>query len=277
MGVDWGDYNNDGWLDIFVTNSSLETNTLYKNNGDGTFTDVTEVAGLAQPSYLMLAFGTKFFDYDNDSDLDLFVANGHLQPDIERLADYTTYPQNDQLYRNNGDGTYTELGASLGGYFSEKYVGRGAAFGDYDNDGDTDIFIVNSNQRAVLLRNDGGNRNNWIRIEVVGTPPVHGGERGDALGSLPHPGPPRGRGGRKTGGSNRDGIGARVEVQCDGRRQIQEVHSGSSYASESDRRLLFGLGKAKKIQRMTVKWPSGIVQTQVNVDVNQSIRIEEGK
>ncbi len=247
MGVDFGDYNNDGWLDIFVTNSSLETNTLYKNNGDGTFTDATEIARLAQPSYLMLAFGTKFFDFDNDGNLDLFVANGHLQPDIERLDDYNTYAQNDQLYQNNGDGTYTEIGAALGGYFSERYVGRGAAFGDYDNDGDMDVFIVNSNQRAVLLRNDGGNRNHWIRIEVVGTK------------------------------SNRDGIGARVEVQYDGRRQMQEVHSGSSYASESDRRLLFGLGKAKKIQRIEVKWPSGSVQRLVDIDVDRSIKIVEGK
>ncbi|MCH8293586.1 VCBS repeat-containing protein [Candidatus Poribacteria bacterium] len=245
MGVDFGDYNNDGLLDLFVTNSSSETNTLYKNNGDGTFTDVTRVAGLAQPSYLMLAFGTKFFDYDNDGDLDLFAVNGHLQPDIERLSGHITYAQNDQLYQNNGNGTYTEISASLGGYFSERYVGRGAAFGDYDNDGDMDIFVVNSNQRGVLLRNDVGNRNNWIRIELVGTK------------------------------SNRDGIGARVGVRCGELRQIPELHSGSSYGSGSDRRLLFGLGKAEKIQQIVIKWPSGVVQKLADIDVNQSIRIVE--
>ena len=245
MGVDFGDYNNDGLLDIFVTNSSSETNTLYKNNGDGTFTDVTRMAGLAQPSYLMLAFGTKFFDYDNDGDLDLFAANGHLQPDIERLSGHITYAQNDQLYQNNGNGTYTEISALLGGYFSERYVGRGAAFADYDNDGDMDIFVVNSNQRGVLLRNDVGNRNNWIRIELVGTK------------------------------SNRDGIGARVGVRCGELRQIPELHSGSSYGSGSDRRLLFGLGKAEKIQQIVIKWPSGVVQKLADIDVNQSIRIVE--
>ena len=245
MGVDFGDYNHDGWLDLFVTNSSSETNTLYKNNGDGTFTDVTASVGLAESSYLMLAFGTKFFDYDNDSDLDIFVVNGHLQPDIERLSSHTTYAQSDQLYQNRGDGTYAELSDSLGGYFSERYVGRGAAFADYDNDGDMDVFIVNSDQRAVLLRNDVGNRNNWIRIQLVGTK------------------------------SNRDGIGARVGVRCGERRQIPEVHSGSSYASGSDRRLLFGLGAAEKIDQIVVRWPSGVVQRLADVDVNQSIKIIE--
>jgi len=247
MGVDFGDYNHDGWLDIFITNSSSETNTLYQNNGDGTFTDVTEEAGLGKSSYFLLSFGTKFFDYDNDGDLDLFIANGHLQDLIELVDDNMTYAQPDQLYQNNGNGRYTEISPSLGGYFAESYVGRGVAFGDYDNDGDTDVFVVNSNQRAVLLRNEGGNRNNWMQIQLFGTQ------------------------------SNRDGIGARVLVVCDGLRQIAEVQSGSSYASSNDKRLLFGIGKKKRINLIEIKWPSGITQTLENVKLNRLLKVKETK
>ena len=247
MGVDFGDYNHDGWLDIFVTNSSSETNTLYRNNGDGMFTDITEEVGLGTSSYFLLAFGTHFFDYDNDGDLDLFIANGHVQDLAELFEEKMTYAQPDQLYRNEGNGRYTEVSLSLGGYFDEKYVGRGVAFGDYDNDGDTDLFVVNSNQRAILLRNEGGNRNNWIQIQLLGTQ------------------------------SNRDGIGARVLVVCDGLRQIEEVQSGSSYVSSNDRRLLFGIGRRKQIDLIKVKWPSGIIQTLKNVTPNQLLKITEAE
>ena len=245
MGSDCGDYDNDGWLDIFVTNSSRETNMLYKNNGDGTFTDVTETVGLADPSFFYLGYGNKLFDYDNDGDLDIFVANGHLQDIIELLENQVTYAQNAHLYRNNGNGIYTEISSELGGYFAERYVGRGVAVGDYDNDGDTDIFIVNSNQPAILLRNDGGNLNNWLRLQLIGTK------------------------------SNQDGIGARIKVVSGGLTQIREIQSGSSYVSESDRRIIVGLGKNNQAELIEIKWPSGVVQILKNVKANQSLKITE--
>ena len=179
MGVDFGDYNNDGALDIFVTNFSNETNTLYHNTGGGALIDFTNVAGLAEASFLKLAFGTKFFDANNDGALDLFVANGHLYP---TESDALEYAQTDQLFLNTGEETFVDASEQSGEYFSIKKVGRGATFGDYDNDGDTDIFVVNLNQGGVLLRNEGGNKHNWLMIKTVGVK------------------------------SNRDGIGTRVEV-----------------------------------------------------------------
>ena len=244
MGVDFGDYDNDGWLDIFVTNT--ETNTLYRSHGDGNFTDETHAANLEEDE-AFVGFGTKCFDYDNDGDLDIFVANGHVQDRVELLTDTTTYPQMDQLYRNNGDSTYTEVSESSGGYFSEKYVGRGVAFGDYDNDGDTDVFVVNSNQRPILLRNDGGNQKHWIAIHLIGTK------------------------------SNRDGIGSRIRVTVGQKTQITEVQSGASYCSASDRRMIFGLGEANRVDRMEIRWPNGILQTLEGVRANQWITITEGQ
>lgn len=249
MGVDIGDYNNDGWLDIWVVNSSGETNTLYKNNGDETFSDVTDETQLGEPSYAFLSFGTKLFDYDNDGDLDIFVANGHVQDIIELLTEGFTYAQTAQMFKNNGskgNGTFEEVSSLSGSYFLEPYVGRGAAFGDYDNDGDVDAFVVNCNQKAFLLRNEGGNKNNWIGIKLIGAR------------------------------SNRDGIGVRVKIACDGQTQIKEVQSGASYASDNDRKLLFGLGEKKKVDLIEIKWPNGVVQILKDVGVNQMITVIEG-
>ena len=181
MGVDFGDYNNDAFLDIFVTNFAYETNTLYHNTMSGALTDYTNVSKLGEVSFLKLAFGTKFFDADNGGDLDLFVANGHLYSTIESDSDTLEYAQADQLFLNTGESSFVDVSTQSGEYFSTKRVGRGAAFGDYDNDGDTDVFVVNLNQGAVLLRNEGGNRNNWLLIKTVGAK------------------------------SNRDGIGTRIK------------------------------------------------------------------
>ncbi len=245
MGVDCGDYNKDGWLDLLIANS--EKATLYKNDQNGAFTEETVGAGLSDPTLPFVGFSPLFLDYDNDGDLDIFIANGHPQDIIEQLTDQETYAQRDQLFRNNGDGTYTEVSAMSGAYFSQAYVGRAAAAGDYDNDGDMDIFIMNSNQRAILLRNDGGGRNNWIRIKLVGTR------------------------------SNRDGIGARVRLTADGDTQIAEVKSGSSYASGSDQRLLFGLGQRTHVDGIEIRWPSGITQQIKDIACNQTITITESK
>ena len=242
MGVDFGDYNNDGSLDIFVTNFSNETNTLYYNTTDGALIDFTNIAGLGEVSFLKLAFGTKFFDANNDGLLDLFVANGHLYPTD---SDALEYAQADQIFINTGDGTFIDVSEQCGEYFSIRKVGRGAAFGDYDNDGDTDIFVVNLNQEGVLLRNEGGNKLNWLTIKTVGVK------------------------------SNRDGIGARVKVVTRSRSQIKEVQAGSSYLSGHDLRLIFGLGTETKAETVKINWPSGAEQTFVDVAANQLLSITE--
>ena len=242
MGVDFGDYNNDGSLDIFVTNFSNETNTLYHNTADGALVDFTNIAGLGEVSFLKLAFGTKFFDANNDGALDLFAANGHLYP---TESDALEYAQTDQLFLNTGKGDFVDASEQSGEYFSVRMVGRGAAFGDYDNDGDTDIFVVNLNQEGVLLRNEGGNEHNWLTVKTVGVT------------------------------SNRDGIGARVEVVTGSRSQMKEVRAGSSYLSGHDLRLIFGLGTETKAEIVKISWPSGVVQTLANVESNQMLLITE--
>ncbi len=246
MGVDFGDYNNDGFLDIFVTNFSRETNTLYRNSSNGIFTDFTYIAHLGDPSFLKLGFGTKFFDTDNDGDLDLFVANGHVYSTVESQSDTLEYAQTDQLFLNMKESPFLDVSEGSGTYFSMKRISRGATFGDYDNDGDTDIFLVNLNQKAVLLRNDGGNRNNWLKIKTVGVK------------------------------SNRDGIGARIEVVTRSHTQIREVQAGSSYLSGHDLRLIFGLGAEAEAKEVTVTWPSGLEQTLADVEANQFLIITEG-
>ena len=242
MGVDFGDYNNDGALDIFVTNFSNETNTLYHNTTDGALIDFTNIAGLGEVSFLKLAFGTKFFDANNDGTLDLFVANGHLYP---TESDALEYAQTDQLFINTGEETFVDISEQSGEYFSTKRVGRGAAFGDYDNDGDTDIFVVNLNKEGILLRNEGGNKHNWLMIKTVGVK------------------------------SNRDGIGARVEVVTRSHSQMKEVQAGSSYLSGHDLRLIFGLGTETKAEAIKITWPSGVEQTLTDIEANQLLVITE--
>lgn len=243
MGVDCGDYNRDGWIDFIVANS--EKATLYKNEEGLFFVDSTVASALQQPTLPFVGFSPLFLDYDNDGHLDIFCANGHPQDVIEILTDHETYAQRDQLFRNNGDGTYTDVSETAGTYFSEALVGRAAAAADYDNDGDTDIVIMNSNQRTVLLQNDGGNEKNWLCIKLVGTR------------------------------SNRDGIGAKVQLVTDSTTQIAEVKSGSSYASGSDVRLLFGLAEMQSVDSVTIGWPSGTTQKLEEVSVNQTVTIVE--
>ena len=241
MGIDCGDYNSDGWLDLIVANS--EKATLYKNEEGLFFADATAESQLQQPTLPFVGFSPLFLDYDNDGHLDLFCANGHPQDVIESLMDHETYAQRDQMFQNRGDGTYVDVSETAGAYFTETLVGRAAATADYDNDGDTDIVIMNSNQRAVLLRNDGGNANNWIGIKLVGSQ------------------------------RNRDGIGAKVTVSTGDMTQIREVKSGSSYASGSDTRLLFGLGENQRVEKIVIVWQKGTTQVLENVSINQILTI----
>ncbi|HIO77636.1 TPA: hypothetical protein EYG59_03520 [Candidatus Poribacteria bacterium] len=245
MGVDAADYNGDGLLDIFVTNLSYETNALYRNNGDGTFTDIIYEANLGKESYLYVGFGTGFFDYDNDGYLDIFIANGHVIDTIEQTSDVVTYAQPNQLFHNNQDGTFSQTSFIAGTYFQRKNISRGAIFGDYDNDGDLDIVVTQSNGKTELLQNEGGNRQNWVRLQTVGTI------------------------------SNRDGIGTRVIMTADQKSQVQEVHAGSSYLCSNDSNLSFGLGDSTMIDLLEIRWPSGIVQFLENIPANQKIVIKE--
>ncbi|MYB93358.1 CRTAC1 family protein [Candidatus Poribacteria bacterium] len=241
MGIDCGDYNSDGWLDLIVANS--EKATLYKNEEGLFFADATAESGLQQLTLPFVGFSPLFLDYDNDGHLDLFCANGHPQDVIEMLMDHETYAQRDQMFQNRGDGTYADVSETAGAYFTETLVGRAAATADYDNDGDTDIVIMNSNQRAVLLRNDGGNANNWIGIKLIGSQ------------------------------RNRDGIGAKVTVSTADLTQMREVKSGSSYASGSDTRLLFGLGESQRVEKIAIVWQRGTTQVLENVSINQTLTI----
>jgi len=246
MGADWGDYDRDGLLDLIVCNFQWQSCRLLANQGDGFFEDRTIFSGLSGPTYFTLNFGTDFFDYDNDGYLDIFVANGHIEPNIEIIdGAHPTFAQHDHLFRNNGDQTFTEVSEQAGLKSLRRMVGRGAAVADYDNDGDLDVFVSNNNQRAILLRNDGGNRSHWVSIKTVGTR------------------------------SNRDGIGARIAVTTGDLVQVEEVRSGSSYLSQNDLRVHFGLGNRTLMDRIQVRWPSGITQTLEQVPADQFLIIEE--
>ena len=245
MGVATDDYNGDGWLDIFVTNLSYETNALYRNNGDGTFTDVIYEAHLGKESYLFVGFGIGFFDADNDGWRDIFIANGHIIDNIEDTHDILTYRQRDQIFRNQGDGTFQEVSTSAGDYFQSTAVSRGALFGDYDNDGDVDMLVTQSNGPVTLLRNETGTQHNWVRIKTVGVI------------------------------SSRDGTGTRVTLTAGGHTQIQEINRGASYLSSHDGRLHFGLGVHTTVDRLEVRWQSGVVQVFENLLTNREHVISE--
>lgn len=242
MGVAWGDYDNDGDADILLSHFEGEYNTLYRNDG-GNFTDITANAHLITTSLPYLGFGTNFFDYDNDADLDLFVANGHVYPQIDQAGSGSSYAQADHLYSNNNDGTFHLL--SIADPAGGARVSRGSCAIDYDNDGDLDLFVTHLNDRPSLLRNDGGNKKNWLGIALVG----------------------------KT--SNKDGIGARVRLVAGRRTQLRDAIRGSSFLSSEDPRLHFGLGPSQRIDTLEVRWPSGIVQRLVNLPANRYMRIEE--
>ena len=241
MGVTAGDYNHDGKLDLFITNFADEYNTLYHNDGKNSFTDLSYAAKVAAVSLPHVGWGTKFFDYDNDGWVDLFVANGHVYPQLP------SYRQPRLLHRNNRDSTFTEVSAEFGTVLTENRASRGVAFGDIDNDGDVDLIIADLDGPPQLLRNDGGNANNSIMIKTVGVK------------------------------SNRGGAGARVTVVAGDLTQTDEVRSGDSYLSQSDMRLHFGLEKRTKVDSIQVRWPSGNVDKISGVGVNRIITIKEGQ
>ena len=245
MGVDAADVNGDGLFDLVATNFQWESNTLYRNLGEGRFRDATRGAGIGGASLDRLAFGTNFFDADNDGDQDLYVANGHIDENIAAFDAAAAYGQEDQLFLNDGAGGFTDVSDRAGPFFRMRLVGRGSAAADYDNDGDRDLFVVNSAQPAVLLRNDTPAGNRWLALRLKGTV------------------------------SNRDGYGARVEVRSGGRIQVAEARSAAGYLSRSDPRLFFGLGNRDSVDHVAVRWPSGIRQEMSSLPANRVLEVIE--
>ena len=246
MGTDFGDYDNDGRLDLTVSNYQTETNTVYRNHDGTFFTDNTITAGIAEVTHGYLGWGIRFFDYDNDGHQDIFVANGHLMDNITDLEKHVSYPQKNLLFKNIGDGTFVNVTSETDGLALKK-VSRGAAIGDYDNDGDLDILVTNCNQRPDLLQNVVGNQNNWIQIQAVGQK------------------------------SNRSGIGARIKVVTGTHVQYREVQSGGSYLSFHDLRAHFGVGKSEQIERLEIRWTSGHIDTETHLPVNRRFIAVEGQ
>ena len=244
MGSTVADYDGDGRLDIFKTNFSDDTSTLYHNSADGTFTDATFAAGLGLHTQY-LGWGTMFFDFDNDGWPDLILANGHVYPEVDKYHLGSSFEEPRILYHNNGDGTFTDV-ASPGPGITTPYSSRGLAVGDLWNDGRLSIVVSNMNASPSLLVNDVKYPNHWVAFKTVGT------------------------------ASNRDGIGARITLKAGNRTMVDEVRSGSSYISSSDMRVHFGLGPEAKIESLEVRWPSGLVEEFAGIPVDAISTLKEG-
>ncbi len=245
MGSTVADFNGDGKLDIFRTNFSDDTSTLYRNNGNGTFDDVTFAAGLGLHTQY-LGWGAMFFDSDNDGWPDLLVVNGHVYPEVDKQHLGSNFQEPKILYHNSGNGTFTDISADAGSAITTASSARGLAIGDLWNSGQLSAVISNMNAHSMLLVNKVESPNHWVAFHLIGTK------------------------------SNRDGIGARVTLTAGGRARVDEVRSGSSYNSSSDMRLHFGLGQTTKIDSVEVRWPSGLSEHFGNVRVDSIQYLKEG-
>jgi hypothetical protein len=234
MSVDFADYTGSGRMGMFISDDKYCR--LYENMGNGIFSEQSYPSGIAMPAGQFVGWSSSFFDYNNDGLVDIYKTNGALKH---------LYGQEDQVFENLGNGKFKDVSWDLGSYFKEKLVGRGACFGDYDNDGDIDAYIVNLNDRGAFLRNNKGNQNNWITLNLIGTV------------------------------SNRDGIGARIKVTSGGKVQTNQKKSTSGYLSQNDPRMHFGLAKNEMVDRIEIKWPSGKLQVLENIKVNQILTIKE--
>jgi hypothetical protein len=245
MGVDWGDYLHEGRLSMFVTNFTEQPDTLYRNSGKDGFSDVTYPAKLAQPTYPYVGWGTAFFDMDNDGWLDVFIANGHVYPQVDSISGGASYREPLQLFRNKRDGTFEDVSSVLSGI--PLHSRRGAAFGDVNNDGNIDVVLINVGEPPTLLLNQGGNTNHRVLFKLVGTV------------------------------SNKMAIGARVTVKAGKLVQFSEVRAGGSYLSQNDPRLHFGLGTEAFMSEVEVKWPSGRIEVLRNVPADFIYTVIEGE
>jgi enediyne biosynthesis protein E4 len=247
MGVDAVDYDRSGRPSIIITNFSNQMISLYHNEGNGLFVDEAPQSPIGRASLLTLGFGCFFFDYDLDGWPDIFVANGHIESEIEKIQKRIKYRQPPHLFRNLKGRGFEEMAAALGDDFDTPRVARGAAYADIDNDGDLDLLLTTNGGKAVLFRNDGGNQNHSLRVRLKGT----------------H--------------SNRNGIGAVVRATYGSEKQWQMMRSGSSYLSQSELVLTFGLGRQSDVSLLQIDWPSGQVDKVLNVSAGQTITIQEGK
>ena len=234
MSVDFADYNHDELLDIFISDDNYCS--LYENIGNGVFKDNSYASGISMASGQFVGWSSSFLDYDNDGNPDIFKANGELKH---------LYGQEDQMFNNVGDGKFNDISLDLSTYFREEHVGRGACIGDYDNDGDLDIYIVNLNGSGKFLRNNKGNESNWIILDLVGTK------------------------------SNRDGIGCRIKITSESSVQTSQKKSTTGYLSQNDSRIHFGLGEADLVDQIEIRWPSGAYQVLEKIASNQILKITE--
>ena len=247
MCMSLGDYDNDGKLDLYISDFQKSSDHIWHNEGKGSFVEVSDEVGITVPTFNVLSFGGGFFDYDNDGWLDLFVANGHVYPEVEQSAQKTAYKQINSLFHNDRKGKFVEVTKSAGEGFETPYVGRGVAFADFDNDGNVDLVVGNNGDPPLPLHNGGGTGNHFVNFKLVGTK------------------------------SNRDAMGARIRIGVGGVSQMREIYGGGSYLSQSDLRANFGLGKSPRIESVEVSWPSGIRQSFKDVDGDKFYLIEEGK
>jgi hypothetical protein len=246
MGTDAADLTGTGHMDLVVTHLDQQLTRVYQNAGDASFDDATFRSKLSYATFHMSGFGTRFMDYDNDGARDLFMANGHVLDNIERYQSSVRYAEPKLMFRNTGKGVFEDVSTQLGDDFLKPCVSRGAAIGDFDNDGDLDILVNNNGQPAQLLRNDGGNANHWLEIFLIGTR------------------------------SNRDGVGARVKVVAGDLTLYDQRKGGMSYQSAQDPRLHFGLGQRTNVNAIEITWPSGVVTKLANLKSDQIIAVKEG-
>src|ERR1700716_1866389 len=247
MCISLGYYDNDGRLDLYISDFQRSSDHLWHNEGKGLFDEVSEQADITRLTRDVLSFGGGFFDYDNDGWLDIFIANGHVYPEVEEAAPGTHYKQINSLFHNEGNGKFADVGKLSGSGFETSHVGRGVAFADFDNDGFMDVVVANNGDSPLLLHNSGGNGNHFLNLRLLGTK------------------------------SNRDSMGARIRVVAGTTSQTREIAGGGSYLSQSDLRANFGLGKAKRAETVEINWPNGQKQVFRDVEADKFYLIEEGK
>jgi hypothetical protein len=244
MGTDAADYNRDGLPDLFVTHLDLEYNRLYRNQGDGTFTDATLTSKLGAGTFRMSGFGTRFIDFDNDGWRDLFIVNGHVLDNVQLFHAGTDYAEPKVIYRND-KGFFRDVTKQLGADLLVPHVSRAAAFADYDNDGDMDVLVTNNGGNPQLFRNQGGNRNHWLEVRLIGTR------------------------------SGRDAFGSKVKILAGNVMQNDEVKGGMSYQAAHDPRIHFGLGTASHVAYLEVKWPKGGFTKLTDLPADRCVSIQE--